>query len=100
MASCKPTGLVASALILALLFLSCGEGVEGWCIEVPSPDPGACQAKGGVKNCGAKCEAKGFRGGYCDPTTIPATNCFCLQCADQPPAAPATPRAALRSKPF
>ncbi|KAL6629920.1 hypothetical protein ACP70R_029685 [Stipagrostis hirtigluma subsp. patula] len=89
MASRKATAIVASAMILALVFLSCEDGVEGWCISYAAPDPTACHAKRGLYYCTAKCQAVGFKGGLCmkQPDGQPG-DCFCVNCADQQPPPP------------
>ncbi|KAL6629919.1 hypothetical protein ACP70R_029684 [Stipagrostis hirtigluma subsp. patula] len=88
MASPKATAIVASALLLALVFLSSDDGVEGFCIKFQAPDRYACHSKRGLKECASKCEAIGYLGGYCEPQPDGKPgDCYCVNC-DQPPAAP------------
>ncbi|RCV05288.1 hypothetical protein SETIT_1G071400v2 [Setaria italica] len=82
----KVTALVASALLLALVFISYDAGVDAWCLEYPAPDINACRGGGrGVQTCGDECRDVGhdFRGGAC----LDNGDCVCLKCADEPPPA-------------
>ncbi|GJN19101.1 hypothetical protein PR202_gb06339 [Eleusine coracana subsp. coracana] len=56
--------LVASALVLALVFIaSSGGGVEGWCITVPGPNIYVCLVSDGRRVCDAQCREVGYNGG-------------------------------------
>lgn len=66
------------------IFDGADAGVEAWCLEYTAPDVNACRGKNGLRTCRDECLAvgAGFAGGECNNNG----DCFCVKCADEPPA--------------